>query len=136
MDRLRQAAARGAENYLRRVGQAGRGARAVNVTYEKLHNVAFDGDPKSVSMRNALAAAKSCGLPDQEPVLGWTVSCDARLFATEYPGMDVLTFGPGKLVHAHSDQEQIELDDLRAAVEFLAVFLLRQTGTAVDHAKY
>jgi acetylornithine deacetylase/succinyl-diaminopimelate desuccinylase-like protein len=87
-------------------------------------------------MRNALAAAKSCGLPDQEPVLGWTVSCDARLFATEYPGMDVLTFGPGKLVHAHSDQEQIELDDLRAAVEFLAVFLLRQTGTAVDHAKY
>ena len=136
MDRLRQAAARGAENYLRRVGQAGRGARTVNVTYEKLHNVAFDGDPKSVSMLNALAAAKSCGLRDQEPVLGWTVSCDARLFATEYPGMDVLTFGPGKLVHAHSDQEQIGLDDLRAAVEFLAVFLLRQTGTAVDHAKY
>jgi acetylornithine deacetylase/succinyl-diaminopimelate desuccinylase-like protein len=135
MERLRQAAARGADNYLRRAGQAGRGAQSVKLSYEKLHNVAFDGDPKSVSMRNALAVANSCGLPDQEPVLGWTVSCDARLFATEYPGMDVLTFGPGKLVHAHSDEEQIELDDLQQAVEFLALFLLRQTGTAVDHGK-
>jgi acetylornithine deacetylase/succinyl-diaminopimelate desuccinylase-like protein len=43
--------------------------------------------------------------------------------------MEVLTFGPGKLVFAHSDQEQIALDELRAAVEFLALFLLRQTGT-------
>ena len=41
----------------------------------------------------------------------------------------VLTFGPGQLVYAHSDREQIALDELRAAAEFLAVFLLRQTGT-------
>jgi acetylornithine deacetylase/succinyl-diaminopimelate desuccinylase-like protein len=136
MERLRRAAARGAENYLRRAGRSGQGARSVKLTYEKLHNVAFDGDPRSVSMLNALAVAKYCDLPDPEPVLGWTVSCDARLFATEYPGMDVLTFGPGKLVHAHSDQEQIELDELQKAVEFLALFLLRQTGTAVGHGKY
>jgi len=43
--------------------------------------------------------------------------------------MPVLTFGPGQLVHAHSDQEQIALADIRKAAEFLAVFLLRQTGT-------
>lgn len=66
-------------------------------------------------------------------MLGWTVSCDARLFATEYPGMEVLTFGPGLLAHAHSDQEQIELDDIRRAVEFLALFILRQTGTFLSH---
>jgi acetylornithine deacetylase/succinyl-diaminopimelate desuccinylase-like protein len=43
--------------------------------------------------------------------------------------MQVLTFGPGQLAFAHSDQEQITLDEIRAATEFLAVFLLKQTGT-------
>jgi acetylornithine deacetylase/succinyl-diaminopimelate desuccinylase-like protein len=43
--------------------------------------------------------------------------------------MPVLTFGPGQLAHAHSDQEQVKLADVRAAAEFLAMFLLRQTGT-------
>jgi acetylornithine deacetylase/succinyl-diaminopimelate desuccinylase-like protein len=129
MDRLRRAAQRGAENYLRRMGRPERGEDILTVTYEKLHNVAFDGDPDSPTVRNAIAAAKSCGLWKDEPVLGWTVSCDARLFATEYPGMQVLTFGPGQLAYAHSDHEQIALDEIRAAAEFLAVFLLRQTGT-------
>ena len=129
MDRMRRAAQRGAENYLRRIGRSERAQDVVQVAYEKLHNVAFDGDPDSRSMRSAIAAAKTCGLWKDEPVLGWTVSCDARLFATEHPGMQVLTFGPGQLAFAHSDQEQISLDEMRAAVEFLVVFLLQQTGT-------
>lgn len=129
MDRMRKAAQRGADNYLRRIGRSERGEDVVSVAYEKLHNVAFDGDPDSPSMRNAIASAKACGIWKDEPVLGWTVSCDARLFATEYPGMQVLTFGPGQLAFAHSDQEQIDLDEIRAAAEFLALFLLRQTGT-------
>ena len=131
MQRLRRAAQRGAENYLRLIGRSERGEDVVTVAYEKLHNVAFDGDPDSLSVRNAIAAAKACGLWKGEPVLGWTVSCDARLFATEYPGMQVLTFGPGQLAFAHSDQEQITLDEIRRAVECLAVFLLKQTGTLV-----
>ncbi|HVM47853.1 MAG TPA: M20/M25/M40 family metallo-hydrolase, partial [Candidatus Acidoferrum sp.] len=129
MDRLRRAAQRGAGNYLRFAGRPERGEDVLTVAYEKLHNVAFDGDPKSVTVRNAVAAAKAGGLWKAEPVLGWTVSCDARLFATEYPGMPVLTFGPGQLAFAHSDQEQITLEEIRAAAEFLALFLLRQTGT-------
>lgn len=129
MDRQRRAVQRGVENYLRRIGRSESGEDIVTVTYEKLHNVAYDGDPDSPSVRNAIAAAKACGLWKDEPVLGWTVSCDARLFATEYPGMQVLTFGPGQLAHAHADNEQIGLDEIRAAAEFLAIFLLRQTGT-------
>src|SRR5208282_927146 len=129
MQRLRRAAQHGAENYLRRIGRPERGADFLTVAYEKLHNVAFDGDPDSPSVRNAIASARTCGLWKDEPVLGWTVSCDARLFATEYPGMQVLTFGPGQLAFAHSDQEQIALDEIGAAAEFLAVFLLKQTGT-------
>lgn len=129
MARMRQAAERGAENYLRRGGRSESGAQAITVVYEKLHNAAFDGDPASPAMRNAIAAAKRCGIYRDEPVAGWTVSCDARLFATEYPGMPVLTFGPGELAFAHSDQEQIALRDIAKAAEFLALFLLRQTGT-------
>jgi acetylornithine deacetylase/succinyl-diaminopimelate desuccinylase-like protein len=129
MDRFRAAAARGADNYLRLIGRTERGQDVVRVTYEKLHNAAFEGDPKSKSMRNAIAAAKQCGIWQGEPIRGWTVSCDARLFATEYPGMDVLTFGPGLLAHAHSDQEQLAIPELCKAVEFLALFLLRQTGS-------
>ncbi|OHE81704.1 MAG: hypothetical protein A2107_02570 [Verrucomicrobia bacterium GWF2_62_7] len=129
MDRMRRAAQRGAETYLRRLGSPERGEDVVRVTYEKLHNVAFDGEPDSPSMRNAISAAKETGIWKDEPILGWTVSCDARLFATEYPGMPVLTFGPGTLAHAHSDQEQISLEEARSAVEFLAMFLLKQTGT-------
>ena len=129
MTRLERAAQRGAEAYLRHCGKKAGGRQLVRMSYEKLHNVAFDGDPDSNSMRNALAVAKASGLPPQEPVLGWTVSCDARLFATEYPGMEVLTFGPGQLAFAHADQEQIELEDIRKAAEFIALFILRQTGT-------
>lgn len=128
MKRLARAAERGAENYLRRIGRSEAGHLVVKVTYEKLHNVAFDGDPNSAAMKNAQEAVRMCGLGKDEPVLGWTVSCDARLFATEYPGMPVLTFGPGRLVYAHSDQEQIHIEEIRAAAEFLAVFLLLHTG--------
>lgn len=129
MSRMRAAAQRGAESCLRRLGRPERGEDVVRVTYEKLHNVAFDGDPGSPSMRHAIRAAQEVGIWKDEPILGWTVSCDARLFATEYPGMPVLTFGPGALALAHSDREWISLTEARAAVEFLAVFLLKQTGT-------
>jgi acetylornithine deacetylase/succinyl-diaminopimelate desuccinylase-like protein len=132
MERLRKAATRGAENYLRHGGHSASGAQTVSVTFEKLHNAAFDGDPDSTAMRNAIAAAKESKISKNEPVTGWTVSCDARLFAAEYPGMPVLTFGPGELAFAHSDHEQIAVKDILKAVEFLALFLLRQTGTLAD----
>ena len=129
MQRMRQAAVRGAGNYLRRLGRTEIGESFVNVTYEKLHNVAFDGAPCSKSMHNAIEASRTVGIWKDEPVLGWTVSCDARLFATEYPDMPVLTFGPGQLAHAHSDHEQIDVDEIRAAAEFIALYLLLETGT-------
>ncbi len=135
MQRLRQAAQRGAENYLRRIGRSERGEDVLTVAYEKLHNVAFDGDPDSPTVRNAIAAARACDLWKDEPVLGWTVSCDARLFATEYPGMQVLTFGPGQLAFAHSDQEQITLEEIRAAAEFLPCSCWRQTGTLLNRLR-
>ncbi len=129
MDRMRRAAQRGAASYLLRLGLPAKAA-SVEMTYEKLHNVAFDGDPDSYSMRNAIASARECGIWKEQPVLGWTVSCDSRLFATEYPGMEVLTVGPGELVYAHSDQEQIRMEDVVRGAEFLALLIARQAGVS------
>jgi acetylornithine deacetylase/succinyl-diaminopimelate desuccinylase-like protein len=125
MRRMAAAASRGADRFLRRAGRKP-AAAAVAVTYDKLHNAAFDGDPASPAMQAALAAAAACGMTQPQPVMGWTVSCDSRLFATEYPGMAVLTCGPGKLAHAHSDLEQMAVADGCRFVEFLVEYLWRQ----------
>jgi len=126
MERVATAAQRGAENYARLMGIDT--APAATVTYEKLHNAAFDGDPDSSAMRAAIAAAKASGIWRDQEIMGWTVSCDARLFATEYPDMPVLTCGAGQLTHAHSDAEQVDLNELRKTVELLALFLVREAG--------
>ena len=130
MDRVARAGERGAENYLRSIGRTEKGAEAVEVTYDKLHNAAFDGDPDSVPMQNAIAAAKAAGTWRDEPIIGWTVSCDARLFATQYPGLPVLTCGAGLLTRAHSDEEQLTISELRETIAFLAIYLLRQAEIA------
>ena len=99
------------------------------VSFDKLHNDAFAGDPKSESLLRALRTAVDVGLaqPDQ-PVLGWEVSCDARLFAGEYPDMPVLTFGAGHLEHAHSAQERLSIVELLDSICFTTLFMLRETG--------
>ena len=130
MDRIVRAAERGAEAYLSLIGRPACGSDILRCSFEKLHNAAYDGDPDSPAMQTAVAVARECGIMgEDEEVVGWTVSCDARLFATEYPGMSVLTGGAGKLQHAHSDAEQMDLDELVKGVEFLAHYILKQTGT-------
>lgn len=131
MDRLRQAVLRGAEACLRqtRLNGAVRLSDCFVVSYDKLHNAAFAGDPESPDMRHAVDAAKLAGTWIDEHVRGWDSSSDARIFACQHPGLPVLTSGPGLLAHAHGDQEQIEIDDMVKSAEFLAYFILRQTGT-------
>lgn len=128
MDRVRRAAQHGAENYLRLSGHRVSGRSVVEVTYDKLHNAAFDGDPDSPAMRNAIAAARAAGMWRDQPIKGWTVSCDSRLFATEYPDMPVLTSGAGHLEYAHGDGEQMNIDELMTSVGFIATYLLYQAG--------
>lgn len=129
MSRVARAARNGAANYLRLIEHC-TCIPQIDVTYDKLHNAAFDGNPDSPAMHAAIAAAKDSGLWRDQEIKGWTVSCDARLFATEHPDLPVVTSGAGLLQYAHGDAEQIRLDDLVASVGFLAVYLLRQAGLA------
>jgi len=62
--------------------------------------------------------------------MGWTVSCDSRLFAGEYPGMPVITSGAGLLQYAHGDAEQVNLDDLMTSIAFTAIYVLNEAGVA------
>jgi acetylornithine deacetylase/succinyl-diaminopimelate desuccinylase-like protein len=126
--RTRSAFLRGARAYL-----AGEGLRedaiACDVTFDKLHNEAYACDANSPNMRRALSSALEVGLAgSSEPLRGWEVSCDARLFAREYPGMPVITFGAGSLEHAHSNREQVHLRDLLQAICFTSLFILRETA--------
>jgi acetylornithine deacetylase/succinyl-diaminopimelate desuccinylase-like protein len=126
--RSRAAFQRGLRGYLAEEGWP-QDAIACDVSFDKLHNVAYACDPDSKTMRTALRTAVEAGLmePD-ESVRGWEVSCDARLFATEHPGLPVLTFGAGGLEHAHSDRERIHLPDLFRAICFTSLFVIREVG--------
>ena len=128
MRRMADAAEQGVGNYLRLVREDRNPDGMIKVSYNKLHNAAFDGDPDSMPMRHAIAAAEACGVWHGGEVTGWHVSCDARLFADEFPDMSVITTGVGTLDHAHSDVEQVDLGKLQALTEMLVRFLLKQLG--------
>lgn len=128
--RLREAVWRGARHYFGLVGSNAEPTNVLRVSYEKLHNAAFAGKPDSPDLLTAFGAAKAAGMAGDEPIRGWDASCDARIFACEYPSMPVLTAGAGSLAHAHSDEERVNIVDVARMAEFLARFILEQTATA------
>jgi acetylornithine deacetylase/succinyl-diaminopimelate desuccinylase-like protein len=127
--RTENAFRRGIETYLCRIGADQEDIRC-DVSFNKLHNDAYAGNPDSRSVQIALRVASQYGLrkPNQ-PVLGWDVSCDARLFANEHPQLSVITFGAGKLKDAHSDSERVVLSDIFRTICASSLFVLAETGT-------
>jgi hypothetical protein len=131
-ERMRNAFIRGTKMYLRLTG-SDENMLKCKVTFDKLHNNAYYSSPDSATFKNARESAIQADIIDRnEPVRGWDVSCDARLFAGEYPGMPVITSGPGELRFAHADNEQLYLPDLLNSICFTALFLLRETGSTIS----
>jgi acetylornithine deacetylase/succinyl-diaminopimelate desuccinylase-like protein len=128
--RLREAVWRGVRYYFGLIGCKADATKVVRVRYDKLRNAAFAREPNSPDVLNAVKAAKAAGLWNSAPIRGWDASCDARIFACEYPTMPVITAGAGALEYAHSDRERIDISDVARVAEFLTHFILRQTGTA------
>ena len=127
--RSERAFLRGIESYSRTTG-ADQSDIVCNITFNKLHNEAYACDPSSRSFRTAIRAASDYGLRGRnQPVIGWDVSCDARLFAKERPYLSVITFGAGKLKYAHSDSEQVIISDIFKAIRVCSLFVLAETGT-------
>ncbi len=129
MQRLELAVLRGVRGYLSLTDRQDEASSLARTSFDKLHNNAFAGSPDSQTVSCAIEAAKACGMWEEQELRGLPVSCDARLFADEYPEMPVLTSGPGHLTYAHSDEEHIDLEELRKSVAFLCLFILRLTET-------
>jgi acetylornithine deacetylase/succinyl-diaminopimelate desuccinylase-like protein len=128
--RTQAAFLRGIHRYLADVGWPPESI-SCEVSFDKLHNDAFACDPNSMSVRRAVRTALDVGLVESDrPLRGWEVSCDARLFAKEYPGLPVITFGAGRLEQAHSDQEHVRIADLLQSIGFMSLFVLRETGAS------
>ena len=120
---------KGVNTYLS-IKQAASDTFDCRVSYDKLHNDAFAGDPDSPTMIRAWKSGIEAGIIDEQTEQrGWDVSCDARLFAKEYPDMPVITSGVGALSSAHSDNEHVYLPDLFKSIVFASLFLLRETGS-------
>jgi acetylornithine deacetylase/succinyl-diaminopimelate desuccinylase-like protein len=100
------------------------------LSFAKLHNEAFQSDPSAPAVADAILAAEDAGIDVRRPVPGWEVSSDARIFAHLCPGVSVFTTGPGKLALAHSDREQITIDELCAGALMLTLYVLRRGGLA------
>ena len=96
------------------------------ITHNKLHNAAFETPPDHPFVEIMRESAKVCGISDD--IKGWSVSCDARLFKT-VADMPVIVFGPGKIEDAHSNHENIDLNDILKAAEMLAVLSVIWCGS-------
>ncbi len=127
-ERIRTSAEKGAAAYLLHTGADPREAQGqVRTTFCKLHNNAFERSPDSKQVRTALAAGRDAGIIGADhQISGWAVSCDARLFADEYPDMPIITSGAGKLEHAHSAGEHIDLQELFKGTVFLADYIVKE----------
>jgi acetylornithine deacetylase/succinyl-diaminopimelate desuccinylase-like protein len=103
------------------------GAAQAEVSFDRLHNEPYVRQPDCALAVYAARAARRAGL-DVPPPLGWESSCDARIFANEFPDRDVLVFGPGRLQDAHGPNERISLHELAAGAKMLAFLALESAG--------
>ncbi|MGA2363137.1 MAG: ArgE/DapE family deacylase [Candidatus Aminicenantales bacterium] len=93
--------------------------------FARLHNEAFEtpiGHPAVTCFHRAAESVLG-----RQKLMGWGASCDGRLFFHRGQ-MPTIVFGPGDLGHAHSEDEQISLDDILRASEVLVKFLVDWCG--------
>ena len=79
------------------------------IGFDKLHNDAYAGSADAPWAKAAACAARSVGIRIREPLIGYSVSCDARLFAHAFPIAEVITFGPGHIGQAHRSTRRLTL---------------------------
>jgi len=97
------------------------------LTYPKLHNDAYELDPKHPLVTTLHQAALACGLPSE--VFGWNVSCDARLYA-KVAGLPTVVFGASDIREAHSTGEKIAWPEVLRTAEVLVKMAVDWCGVA------
>jgi acetylornithine deacetylase/succinyl-diaminopimelate desuccinylase-like protein len=129
MKRTAEALSRGVKRYLSLL-DAEQSRMNCDVSFKKLHNDAFSSRIRPGTLKKLKRAALQTGVMSKgQPLIGWDVSCDSRLFAKAKPSLSVLTSGVGNLEQAHSDKEMLYVPDLFQFIEFLTLFVIRETGS-------
>ncbi len=92
------------------------------LTFDKLHNDAYESDPNHPLVQGLHQAALDCGIASE--VFGWNVSCDARLYA-KLGGMTTMVYGPGTIADAHAAGEKVQWRQVTDGAKSLALALSR-----------
>lgn len=95
------------------------------LTFDKLHNDAYECDPNHPAVQGLAQATIDCGHPSE--IFGWNVSCDARLYA-KVGGMTTMVYGPGTIADAHATGEKVEWQQVIQGAKSLALALSRYCG--------
>ncbi|MBW1961612.1 MAG: ArgE/DapE family deacylase [Deltaproteobacteria bacterium] len=95
------------------------------LSFPRLHNDSYETPVTDPLVQAFRAAAKATDAQDN--IVGWNVSCDARLFA-KLAGMPTVVFGPGDIEHAHSSAEKVHLSEIVVAAETLIRFIEKWCG--------
>ncbi len=117
--RIRAAVEKGVRLYTASQGLP-EGTIACQTTFDKLRNAAFARPADGPAMRAMLEAGRQTGIYADQPIRGWGASCDARIFAREFPNAEIVTFGPGHLSQAHANDEHVNVNELLLAAMALA----------------
>ncbi|MCM8804861.1 MAG: M20/M25/M40 family metallo-hydrolase, partial [Candidatus Omnitrophica bacterium] len=95
------------------------------LTFPKLHNDSYSIKEDHIIIKTLRESAKETGI---EPIVeGFIASCDARLF-NKVGNMPVVVFGPGSLNDAHSDNEKINIIDIKKAGEIILRTIIKLIG--------
>ncbi len=95
------------------------------LSFPRLHNDSYETDYNHPAVLALQQACRQTGLNSE--VLGWNVSCDARLYA-RVGGMPTFVFGAGSILDAHARDEKIDFRDIVKASEAVVRFVMDWCG--------
>ena len=95
------------------------------LTFPKLHNDSYSIPLNHILVQKISDAFKETG--NTPSIEGFIASCDARLF-NKVGNMPVVVFGPGSLDDAHSDNEKININEIKIASETIVRTIIKLIG--------
>ncbi len=115
--RLKQAVTRGIQTY-NNITNKNISPDIFNLSFDMLHNEAYASPVDCPAMKAFQWAYCKQQMEFPKPI-AFRASCDARIYANS--GHNTVTFGPGYLKDAHSEQEKLSILELQKGLEMVTL---------------
>ncbi len=115
--RLNEAVKRGIQNFNEITG-LNIGTEIFRMSFDMLHNEAYASPVDCPAMKAFEWAHCKEQIAFPKPI-AFRASCDARIYANS--GHNTVTFGPGHLKDAHSEQEKLSIEELQKGLEMITL---------------